>query len=281
MEAVVLAVLGALPSKVPSWEVGPSVCESVRGFHAADLYPIRSPLAVADFLVARAAGGSMCEIGTRRGDIMSCVHAHNISVTAIEMDRSYCRMLRARGFGAVCKRVEDIAVDKFPMADVYYWWPMSAMDQNERWLRIVARAVAANRRRATVYIGFDAHYREDMENLPRLVRTYGANVTRIHFDEGGLVSGADTKAKFYAAAEEKFEASIARPFYTRPGHWGVFLVAAFSVSPEMWLRMRGPAKGRRAHRDHRAGGLASALKRQGDGFSLEGRHSYHAGPQTT
>merc|ERR1712087_752204 len=101
MENVVLAVLGA-----HAWQVAPSACESLPGFKAADLYPIRSPLAVADFLVSRAAGGSLCEIGTRRGDIMSCIHEHNISVTAIEMDRVYCRMLRMRGFGAVCKRVE-------------------------------------------------------------------------------------------------------------------------------------------------------------------------------
>merc|ERR1712087_716194 len=80
------------------------------------------------------------------------------------------------------------------MADAYYWWPMSAMEQNERWLRIVARAVAARGRHATVYIGFDSHYREDMVNLPQIVRAYDGNVTRIHFDEGGLVLGADTNA---------------------------------------------------------------------------------------
>lgn len=123
-----------------------------------------------------------------------------------------------------------------------------------RWLRIVARAVAARGRHATVYIGFDSHYREDMVNLPQIVRAYDGNVTRIHFDEGGLVLGADTNAVHYAGAEQKFEASVARPYFTRPGHWGVFHVAAFDVGPEMWKRFRGSARGRRGR--HANGDLA-------------------------
>ena len=34
----------------PSWKVGQSVCHSFAGFKPTDLFPIRSPLVVADFL---------------------------------------------------------------------------------------------------------------------------------------------------------------------------------------------------------------------------------------
>jgi hypothetical protein len=34
----------------PSWKVGQSVCHSFEGFQPGDLFPIRSPLVVADFL---------------------------------------------------------------------------------------------------------------------------------------------------------------------------------------------------------------------------------------
>ena len=34
----------------PSWKVGQSVCHSFAGFTPKDLFPIRSPLVVADFL---------------------------------------------------------------------------------------------------------------------------------------------------------------------------------------------------------------------------------------
>ena len=34
----------------PSWKAGHSVCHSFEGFQPTDLFPIRSPLIVADFL---------------------------------------------------------------------------------------------------------------------------------------------------------------------------------------------------------------------------------------
>ena len=38
------------PPDRPSWKAGHSVCHSFEGFQPTDLYPIRSPLVVADFL---------------------------------------------------------------------------------------------------------------------------------------------------------------------------------------------------------------------------------------
>ena len=48
-----LALLASPPASDPdrpSWKVGQSVCHSFAGFTPTDLFPIRSPLVVADFL---------------------------------------------------------------------------------------------------------------------------------------------------------------------------------------------------------------------------------------
>jgi len=222
----------------PSWQAGDSVCHTLPGFAPADLYPIRSPLVVADFLASQVGGRSFCEIGTRNGDVMSCVSKFAKSVTAIEMDEGYCKKLRTRGFGVACQRVEDIATSDFPQADVFYWWPSDAAGQNELWLRIVARALRLQGRRASVFVGFDTHWQPDMGNMPGLVRKYNGTVTRLFFDEGGVVHGPATNAPIYQKASHKLTASIAQPFFSRPGHWGVFHVARFDIGPEMWKIMR-------------------------------------------
>jgi len=77
-----------------------------------------------------------------------------------------------------------------------------------------------------------------MKSLPFLARKYNGTVERIFFDEGGDVAGHATASPTYQAAANKLEASIAHPFYDRPGHWGVFLVGRFEIGPEMWRRMR-------------------------------------------
>ena len=113
----------------PTWVAGASACPSFSGFSAVDAYPIRSPLVVADFLGAQLAGRSFAEIGTRNGDVMSCVSHFTPRVTAIEMDPGYCAQLRQRGFGVACSMFEDLADADFPVADVYYWWPSDAGGQ--------------------------------------------------------------------------------------------------------------------------------------------------------
>ena len=222
----------------PSWQAGVSVCESLPGFQTADLYPIRSPLAVADFLSEQVKGRAFCEIGTRNGDVMGCVAHFAKSVTAIEMDPPYCRSLRERGFGVACKQVEQILPDAFPKADIYYWWPSDAGGQNELWLRIIAMNLRmSGQHQASVYIGFDSHWFADMNVLPDLVDKYNGTVTRLFFDEGGAVRGPAHASPTYARAKHKLEASIKKPFFSRPGHWGVFHLARFEIGPEMWRRM--------------------------------------------
>ena len=120
----------------PTWVAGASACPSFSGFSAVDAYPIRSPLVVADFLGAQLAGRSFAEIGTRNGDVMACLAHFARSVTAVELDKVYCRKLRQRGFRVLCKPVETVPADELAQSsDAYFWWPMWSPTQNEAWLR--------------------------------------------------------------------------------------------------------------------------------------------------
>ena len=65
--------------------------------------------------------------------------------------------------------------------------------------------------------------------------------------------------------EGEFEASLVKPFYDRPGHWGVFLIARFDVGPALLRagdrhRMHHPAMQRfiKAELDETVGGGAAA-----------------------
>ena len=129
----------------PNWRAGRSVCPSLPNFETADLFPIRSPLMVADYLATHVKGKAFCEIGTRNGDVMGCVSHFAKSVTAIEMDQNYCNKLRKRGFGVACKPFERIGLDEFPTADVYYWWPSDAGAPRGRTPRATRHAPRAAR----------------------------------------------------------------------------------------------------------------------------------------
>ncbi len=61
-------------------------------------------------------------MGTRNGDIMGCVKHFAASVTAVELDRTYCEALRKRGFGVVCRDFTSLRPEELPDADVLYWW---------------------------------------------------------------------------------------------------------------------------------------------------------------
>jgi len=208
-----------MPPSIPVWHPPPSHCWNLPNFTTVDKYPIRSPLAVADFLANRVAGRHFCEIGTRNGDVMSCVSHHAASVTAIELDAAYCKKLRARGFRVLCKPFENVA-QKTPEAlskcNVYFWWPMDAEAQNEKWLKLLLAVHARTETNATIYVAHDTHCKTDMKTLPRLTRQYKGVISRIFYDEGGFLDG---------------EASYQSPFYDRPGRWGVFHLARFLAGP--------------------------------------------------
>ena len=146
-----------LPKKPPppAWQPPGSVCRSLPDFAAADAYPTRSPLLVVDYLIPLVRGKRFLEIGSRNGDILSCVSHYASEVSAIEMDRKHCHSLRARGLSVVCKRLEDVPAAEFPAADVIFWWPTLAVASNPSWLQLVSKQLRAQGRSATVVIGFD------------------------------------------------------------------------------------------------------------------------------
>lgn len=202
-----------------SWSPPRSHCLSLPGFAAVDSYPIRSPLAVADFLAPRVAGKALCEIGTRNGDIASCLTQRGgaSSITAIELDHEYCKKLRARGLNVLCRPVEEVPSATLAACQVYFWWPMDAEAQNERWLRQLQAVHRSRGTNATIYVAHDTHYTRDMSSLPRLAKHYGAaSIERVFFDEGSALTG---------------QMSYSHPVLGRPGQWGVFHLARFEAGP--------------------------------------------------
>ena len=67
--------------------------------------------------------------------------------------------------------------------------------------------------------GCSASSRTDAHNLFAADRSMNSARSNKGFDEGGRVAG---KAQMVTGGRETpFEASLAKPFYDRPGHWGV------------------------------------------------------------
>ena len=221
-------------TQLPTFGAAASRCDALPGFTAQDVFPVRSPLVVADHLIDLVQGKAFGEIGTRNGDIMGCVSRFAASVTAVEMDAQYCRALRARGFTVLCRDFMSLRPHEFPVVDVLYWWPQMSWAQNEAWMEHTAAAYEALNRTVTVVVGFDSHWAADMVSLPRMMRKYrGSAVRRLLFDEGG--SWQDMLKLMRAEF--------------RPGHWGVFHIAHFTVGADA-----PPAAHRSARGARRRGG---------------------------
>ena len=164
----------------------PSVCASIPGWRAYDSYPHRSPLATADYLAPRVAGKSFCELGTRHGDIASCLLPHARNVSVLEYRPEYCSVLRRRGLRVVCESIYDVAASsaaRFPVADIYFFWvPHTTV---ERWIRLLLNASRHFPRPATVFVQLDGTNRVEVPHVERLARRYSATqVVQVFHDEG-------------------------------------------------------------------------------------------------
>ena len=115
-------------------------------------------------------------------------------------------------------------------------------------------------------------------------------MTRLFFDEGGAVEGRQSPRAPNSAEPAEFEASLAKPFYSRPGHWGVFFVTCFDVGPAFWPLMEAspfthPVLARHARADNggrplgrgRAGGGGAGRAAGRGGARGGGRASYGKG----
>lgn len=192
----------------PTWKAGESICNDLHHFKAFDSYPIRSPLVVADFFAPIVKDKNFCEIGSRNGDISACVMHFASSVSVIELDQKYCKILEKRGLNVLCKAVETVTVEEFRErhCDVYFWWPMDPRTQNELWLKQIKEVQKEIGTHATVYIAHDTHWHLDMQMLPKLAASHNGSIERVFFDEGGDLFG---------------EPSYSRAWADRPGRWGV------------------------------------------------------------
>ena len=184
------------------WAIGSSVCLSTPGFSARDVYPIRSPLIVADFMLPHVRGRTFVEVGTQSGDISACLAAYAKRVVTVERYKRTCRILRSRGLEVVCTEIKTDTVKAaraqnrtlVPIADVYYWWLHPG--DNKGVITHVAQALERERRSATIFFGMDPHtdpLRQFSANLLMLRngewrgggyrRRGSANMTRLFFDE--------------------------------------------------------------------------------------------------
>jgi hypothetical protein len=205
------------------------------GFSTKDLYPIRSPLVVADYVISHAKGRNVVEVGTRNGDLSACIAHFAHKFIAVEIEQSYCDSLRARGLHVLCKDWNKVNMDDdLPPVDVIMWfvWPPIL---SETWLRRLwqwrrhshpthkGRQGMHNStevRNTTLLICYDGHIPEDMRYLPLLASHYGGQVDRLFFDEGGAITSSR-------------DPSYAHPNLWRPGRWGVIHVLRFELGPHL------------------------------------------------
>jgi len=163
-----------------------SRCYDIPGYTTIDGSPIRTPLAVADYLIDELKGKPLTEIGTRNGDILKCVSEFS-PVKSVEIDQEYCNKLEARGLPVICKSITDLEEDELPVSDYYFWWPMAAATQNEEWVRHISRilkskGVAAGK---TAIIACDMSWQEDIDNSYHMRDKFGGVWKgKVFFDEG-------------------------------------------------------------------------------------------------
>ena len=192
---LLLATVQASPSSSHMIMPMNTKCFSVAGFQQTDLYPTRSPLVVADFLAWRLAGKEVVEIGSRNGDILSCLQGLGVKrVESIEGDHVYCKKLKARGLAVSCKMLTQAnAKDSLPRADAYFGWlPGGNFDGGGgvgHVMHLLMKELSTRPAKASIFLMFDASQPAEMttlkQMLPRIAPQCngGLNVSRIFFDE--------------------------------------------------------------------------------------------------
>jgi len=164
-----------------------STCLTLPGYKTVDSSPIRSPLAVAEHLIAHARGKVILEVGTRNGDILDCVSHFASKAFAVEINKEYCDQLSQRGLTVICDNFENIGLAEIPtMPQVFFWWPMAASSQNENWLEH-ARSLTdcATDTQTIAIIAFDNQWQEDVESKVSMRKKYpSSSEYLIPFNEG-------------------------------------------------------------------------------------------------
>ena len=212
-----------------------SVCSTQPGYQrTSNVFPIRSPLLVADWLIPKVAGKTYVEIGTRDGDIFDCVSPHAKHAIAIEMDQDYCKSIRAKGQTVVCSQLNaSSARHILPTADVYFWWIYNKYNLPiTRWIDTELRRRG---QRGTVYFPLTAE---------------------LFTEQDALVKQADYLSKFHSGGLDQrlfFQEKAAPSYFRAPkGHcsangpgasWGIFSVLRGEVGVQAKRRGGGGGGG--------------------------------------
>ena len=231
--------------RAPHQVAGSSGCLQLPGFAATDIYPMRSPLIVADYLAELARGRQYAEIGTRDGDIVACVRGLGAArAYAIEQSPRRWPALRQRGLEVVGAQVNSTSfMDVLPDADVFFWWIIAEI--NLDLISWIHEAMKHRKRRATVVVGYDWN---DAGDAKAMVKQYAkvargspyrnVKLTRLFFDEsngredffkgsGHVTWQVWRKAREHSAATGAPAPKTPLPVYSAPfagrlGSWGVF-----------------------------------------------------------
>ena len=169
----------------------PQTCEKAVP-SPKDTPPVRSPQSVHSFIAERVAGRDLVEIGTRFGDGMACFTLYAKKATAIDINESCCKMLRAssaqieaahpgHGYSVSCSDYRTAGVLD---ADIITWWEQAPLDNIPALEQLLNEQRAGRvRNGAEAIVLFDSNWRLDMESWLKLV-PHAAWSAKIPFNEG-------------------------------------------------------------------------------------------------
>lgn len=196
-----------------------------------DVYPIRSPLVIANYLAPLLKGRTFFELeNSKSGDISACLQKYSKKVTMLEASKNNCDFLRRRNLNVICKQINRHNFnDTLIHADVYYWWSQAGM--NLPYLRWIRDFMAFTKQQTDVYFAFDTHIPEEIMQIAKQLKfvkwKFGdtSKIKRLFFDEQndeGLYPNNTTM-------KVGDTASYSTPFVNRPGKWGIFHVVHVHV----------------------------------------------------
>lgn len=112
--------------------IGPR-CSSVPAFEAVDTFNTRAPMSFAELLSRLAEGKKFVEIGTRKGDIFSCVAHYANHTTVVEGAAMYCPdiIARVRSSTKINVRCPELYPTRGHIdADLFYFWMQPKLSLN-------------------------------------------------------------------------------------------------------------------------------------------------------
>ena len=95
-----------------------------------DVYPIREPMVVAEYMNPIALGKIFVEIDNpKSGDIAKCISKSARHTYVIENDKKNCLSLTSRNIDVICNQLNRFTYNTTLIkADVYYWWSQPGMN---------------------------------------------------------------------------------------------------------------------------------------------------------